>query len=171
MSDPWEIWRTDGGKGNPTWRIGAARPVELTAMKRYGVGVAATGPSMGVPRGSRVLATRNKYPGKGIPTVRGKAPWWIVVDLWWRKPDTSLPWPGFRVDWGIRTDTVHDADWVLERAVHVPAKRETKPDPGDETAAETHSTHAAEAMRIALPPLAIALVAAAILYADSKRLL
>jgi hypothetical protein len=173
MSDPWDIVRTDGGTGNPRWRIGAARPVELTSLTRYKDGTRA--PSLGVPRkGVTVLAERGRYPGDTLPTVRGKTPWWVVVDVWWRKPDTTLPWPGFRVTLlGYRQHTVVDADWVLERAVYVPPPVEVKPDPGDSTATEAHTEAAASAVRVALPPMLIVAGLALLAYSqlDPKRLL
>lgn len=164
---PWEIFRTDGGNGNPTWRVGNARPIELTHLSRY---ARARAPSMGVPRkGGVVLAERHRYPGDTLPTVSGQTPWWVIVDVWWRAPDTTIPWPGFRVTWlGARIDTVIDADWVLERAVFVPPSVEKKTDPGDATSAEEHAEHTTEILQWATPPALIIAGVALYLYADAK---
>lgn len=165
-SDPWDVIRTR--EKPPTWRIGAARPVELRALEQHERGT--TGPSMGTPSESGVLAERMSYPGKVLPTVRGQRPWWVLVDLWWRKPDTTIPWPGFRVGvLGQRWRTVVDADWVLERAEFVPGAAETLPDPGDETSLEEHAEHAAELAKVAIPPAVIVLAVAGVAYWRAKK--
>jgi hypothetical protein len=93
-----------------------------------------------------------KYPGGILPTVNAQTPWWVVVDVWWRKPDTAVPWPGFRVNWlGVRVETVTDADWLLERAVWVPPAKEKAPDPGDETSWERHSEEAGNVIQTGIP--------------------
>jgi hypothetical protein len=169
MSDPWDVIRTRTEP--PTWRIGAARPVELRALERY-ESVTTVGPPMGTPRERIVLADRMHYPGGVLPTVRGQHPWWVLLDVWWRKPDTTIPWPGFAVGLlGNRYRTVVDADWVLERAEFVPAAAETLPDPGDATSAEEHTERAAAAVLPALPWGLLLLGGLALYEAKRYRLL
>jgi hypothetical protein len=124
---------------------------------------------MGAPPNAITIAERARYPGGTLPTVRGQRPWWVLVDLWWRRPDTTIPWPGFAVsDWGFRRETVVQADWVLERGVYVPPAAETQQDPGDQTAASEHGGQAAETLSMVAPPVGLLLVGAALLYADYK---
>lgn len=155
---PWEILRTDSG-GNPKWRIGNARPVELVGLARYEPENPA-GPQLALPEGAQRIAERLQYPGPTLPTVAGKRPWWVLVDVWWRGPDTTIYWPGFRVNWlGNRVRTVVGADWALDSAAWVPDEEETKPDPGDQTSLGSHATTvsgaAAQALKFALPPVVL----------------
>lgn len=158
QSGPWEVFRTDDGSATPSWRIGEARPVTLVAIERYSPEV--TPPSLHPPPGAMMIAQRLRYPGDGLPTVAGQRPWWVVVDLWWRGLDVAIPWPGFAVNWlGVRTQTVIDADWVLDEAIWVPPAEEVTPDPGDETALSEHLGHAEQAaknaLRVTMPPLIV----------------
>ena len=156
---PWEIFRIDDGSGNPMWRIGDARPVELVGLERYELD-RNLGPKLELPDGAQILAERLQYPGPTLPTVNAQRPWWVLVDLWWRRPDATVYWPGFRVNWlGNRIRTVVDADWVLDTAAYVPPAAEVKPDPGDASSLAAHGERiqgaAKQLIKFSAPPLVI----------------
>jgi hypothetical protein len=102
---PWQ----EIGTGGNTFRIGSARPIEVLSVSK-------TEPAM--PKG-KVLADRNTYPGDGLPSVLGQAPWFVLIRLWWRAPDTELPWPSFTERFPLLPDlsTVNGQEWVLFNAV------------------------------------------------------
>lgn len=115
---PWQ----EIGTGGNSFRIGSARPVEVVSVTK-------TEPN--TPKGT-VVADRNTYPGDGVPTVLGQTPWWVLVRIWWRAPDTELPWPAFTERFPLLPDLdqVNGAEWVLAKAVIPDAV--TK-DPGEES--------------------------------------
>jgi len=117
MPAPWQ----EIGTGNNTFRVGSARPVEVLSIAHA---------SPNTP--GKVIADRNTYAGDGIPTVLGQKPWWVTVRLWWRAPDTTVPWPAFTSLFPALPDLdqVNGAEWVLWRAV-LPAKPAA--DPGDQS--------------------------------------
>lgn len=127
--DPWQIVVRTAPNGDPIpnqWRIGAARPIVAVAAEQG----FPPGPSVMLPAG-RVLGSRTTTTTPGIPTVSGTTPWYILVRFWWRQADTSIDYPGYRVDrMGFHHQTLDAADWLLDRAI-VPDAPD--PDPGSET--------------------------------------
>jgi len=114
---PWQ----EIGTGNNTFRVGSARPVEVLSI---------THAPANTP--GKVIADRNTYAGVGIPTVLGQTPWYVTIRVWWRAPDTTVPWPAFTSLFPALPDLdeVNGAEWVLWRAV-LPVKPTT--DPGDQS--------------------------------------
>jgi hypothetical protein len=156
MSEPWDIIRTS--REPPEWRIGHARPIRMVAAVQSERGKPAPMFPTSSMTGVRQIANRTAYPGEGIPTARGERPWWVLVEFWWRRPSTEIPWPGFRVDSiGRRVRTVTDADWVLDWAGWVSPEADTAPRPDDATSLETH---AATSLSAGLPVVAIVLLLA-----------
>jgi hypothetical protein len=113
---PWQ----EIGTGGKTFRIGSARPIEVLSVTK-------SEPSM--PAGT-VVADRQSYSGSGLPSVLGQTPWWVLIRIWWRAPDTELPWPSFTERFPFLPDLeqVNGAEWVLAKAV-IPATATT--DPGE----------------------------------------
>lgn len=118
MPAPWQ----EIGTGGKTFRIGSARPIEVISVTK-------TEPS--TPKGT-VVADRNNYPGDGTPTVIGQTPWWVLIRIWWRAPDTELPWPAFTERFPLLPDLeqVNGAEWVLAKAVFPDS---TAKDPGEQS--------------------------------------
>lgn len=126
---PWQ----EIGTGNKTFRIGSARPVEVVSVTK-------TEPTL--PKGA-IVADRNQYPGEGVPTVIGQKPWWVLVRIWWRAPDTELPWPAFTERFPLLPDLeqVNGAEWVLAEAVWPDA---TTADPGEQSWGSAQADRAAK---------------------------
>lgn len=129
MPAPWQ----EIGTGGKTFRIGSARPIEV-------VGVTKSEPAM--PAG-KVVADRNTYPGDGVPSVVGQTPWYVLVRIWWRAPDTELPWPAFTERFPLLPDLeqVNGAEWVLAKAVFPEAVNK---DPGEESWGTAQTERAAK---------------------------
>ena len=129
--------------GEHEWRVGAARPIQLVSVDRQ---------RPPYPPG-KVIASRETYPGEGIPFVSGTSPWFVVVRFWWRAATTEIQWPSLIARVGSLTGlnvadyTIDDADWVLDRAI-VPAS--TAKDPGDATWGKQQEDRAIEAAGTAL---------------------
>lgn len=123
--------------GPNEWRVGAARPVTLVSVER-------ARPSYPV---GQTIASRETYPGDGLPTVNGQTPWWVTIRFWWRAASTTVEWPsliarvGSLTGFNIADYSIDQADWTLDRAI-VP-KAPVK-DPGDATWAQAQE-HRAEA--------------------------
>jgi hypothetical protein len=109
--------------GSNEWRFGNARPVQLVDISRQ------AGPAL--PAGE-LLADRVQTVPRTVPTVRGKRPWWIVIRFWWRGPAGKIDYPAVRSGIIWPSYQLNDADWVLDRAVHVP-KDAAPADPGSAT--------------------------------------
>jgi len=156
--DPWQIVIRTAPDGDPIpnqWRIGAARPIVAVAASQG----FPPSPEVSLPPAARVLGSRTTTTSPGIPTVTGNDPWWIIVRFWWRQADTSVAYPGYRVDrLGFHHKTTDGADWLLDRAI-VP--KQPDPDPGSETwgvvigpaVVETIKEGAASVAKIGLPIL------------------
>lgn len=128
--DPWQIVVQTTPEGQPLneWRIGAARPIVAVRAARGRM------PPFGIPAASRVLGTRARTEGPTLPQVAGERPWWILVRFWWRQNDTSVRFPGYRVDpVGWHTVDWDNMDWLLDKAI-VPLVATA--DPGAETFGE-----------------------------------
>ncbi len=159
---PWQ----EIGTGNNTFRVGSARPVEILSISHAPPGSA-----------GKVLADRNSYAGEGIPTTIGQTPWYVTVRLWWRAPDTTVPWPAFTSLFPALPDLdqVNGAEWVLNRSV-LPAK--PSKDPGDEswgTAQKERAKKAAEelattATKVVVGTVALIVVAAVGVLVISKTI-
>jgi hypothetical protein len=126
---PWQEISTGGN----TFRLGSARPIEV-------ISVGKVEPAM--PKG-KVLADRNSYSGVGIPSALGQSPWFVLIRIWWRAPDTELPWPSFTERFPLLPDllTVNGQEWVLFNAV-VPEKANV--DPGDASWGKVQTERAAK---------------------------
>jgi hypothetical protein len=152
---PWQ----ELGTGGKTFRIGSARPVEVVSVSH----------DPPVVNAQKVLADRNAYPGDGIPSVVGQSPWYVTVKIWWRAPDTTIPWPAFTSLFPALPDldNVNGAEWALSRAV-VPAKVDV--DPGDASWGQTQVTRASEALKLGAGAIVIgvALVGGVILLLRRK---
>lgn len=130
---PWQ----ELGTGGRSYRIGAARPIEVVSITHSPPATAA----------QKVLADRNSYAGDTIPTVAGQSPWYVTVKLWWRAPDTELPWPAFTSLFPALPDlaTVAGADWTLNRAL-LPAKVDS--DPGEASWGSAQTDRAMDALKV-----------------------
>lgn len=137
-TSPWEIViQTSPEEDVREWRMGVARPVQALDARQ--------GAILPMPPG-RLIARRETVRMAGIPTVTAQSPWSILVRFWWRAPDTSVEWPGYRVDWlGVHHKDLAGADWILDRAIQPPP--EAAPDPGDATWGDTVGPIASDAVR------------------------
>jgi hypothetical protein len=123
--------------GTNEWRVGAARPVAMISVEK-------TRPNY--PAG-QTIASRETYPGMGIPTVAGQQPWWVTIRFWWRAATTTIEWPslvarvGSLTGFNLADYSIDQADWTLDRAI-VPAQPVA--DPGDATWAAAQGTRVEE---------------------------
>jgi len=147
---PWEPspWQ-EFGTGNKTLRIGNVRPLEVVSVSQT---------QQPRPKGE-LLADRNAYPGDGIPTVVGQRPWFVECRLWWRAPDTVVPWPAFVSLFPALPDlsNVNGSEWVLWAAVKPEAQAA---DPGDASWGAVQTERVVEAVDTALTGTAIFIAAA-----------
>jgi hypothetical protein len=129
MPSPWQ----EIGTGGKTFRIGSARPVEVVSVTK-------SQPSL--PAGT-VVADRNTYAGDGIPTVVGQAPWYVLIRIWWRAPDTELSWPTFTERFPLLPDLeqTNGSEWVLAKAV-IPTAQSV--DPGEQSWGSAQADRAAK---------------------------
>lgn len=150
--------------GPDEWRFGDVRPFKVTSVGRVE-------PNM--PLGTRI-ADRMRA-GDTIPTVVGRQPWYVRVELWWRAGPTTIAYPGVHEGLFGRRWQVDGADWVLDRSV-VPRAEHTR-DPGSQTWAEAQGDAAEAAIRAAADDLgrmlrpslgALGLLALAYLFASRK---
>jgi hypothetical protein len=124
--------------GQKEWRVGAARPIQLMSIDR----------ERPIYPAGKTFASRELYPGEGIPTVNGDKPWWVTLRFWWRAGETDIEWPtliahvGSLTGFNVADYTIDRADWVLDRAI-MPTL--TAKDPGDATWAEVQGKRVAEA--------------------------
>lgn len=121
--------------GTKEWRVGGARPVTLTSVERTRPNYAA----------GHTIASRETYPGAGLPTVNGQTPWWVTIRFWWRPASTTVDWPSLVARVGSLTGlnvadySIDQADWTLDRSI-VP--RVPIADPGDATWTESQAKRA-----------------------------
>jgi len=143
--------------GEKSWRFGAARPVRVMQVSKS---------EPMVPSG-RVLATREQSVPDTVPSVVGQRPWWVVAEIWWRAPDTTVDYPGLHEGLFGRSYQLNGADWVLDRAV-IPAG---STDPGDETWAHAETTAAAGAAGkvLATTGLGLAAILAGLFFWGRRR--
>jgi hypothetical protein len=119
--------------GPDEWRFGDVRPLKVTAVGREQ-------PNM--PAG-RLLGDR-MHAGPTVPSVVGKHPWWVRVELWWRGQPATIDYPGLHEGLFGRRWQLDGADWVLDRAVALPVEQQT--DPGAQTWGEAQGDAAADAI-------------------------
>jgi len=164
--DPWQIvveTTPEGDELPHQWRIGAARPIVASSASRGPLPDATTE----LPQAARVLGSRILTEEYGLPTVRGKNPWWIIVRFWWRQPDSEVDYPGYAVNAiGWHEHTTHEADWVLDKAI-VPAAPD--PDPGEETFGQIMGPRITESIKTAVSfgagtVVVLGLIAAAVYF-------
>lgn len=126
-SSPEEIFTT----GDHEWRVSAARPVRLLLTPSQ------TEP----PLAGSIVARREDL--EELPLLNASKPWYLAVEVWWRGPEATIPWPALQVTWaGTRQRDYTEADWLLLRSV-VPPGEAT--DPGDQTWLEDITDEAAAA--------------------------
>lgn len=127
---PWQEISTGGN----TFRIGSARPIEVISVSNKAEPL--------MPKG-KVVASRDKYPGAGVPSVMGQTAWFVLIRIWWRAPDTELPWPSFTERFPLLPDLsdVNGQEWVLFNAV-IPDKGTA--DPGDTSWGKVQAERAAK---------------------------
>lgn len=114
-SSPEEIFTT----GDHEWRVSAARPVRLLLT-----------PSQTEPPVSGAIIARREDLDE-LPLLRASKPWYLVVEVWWRGPEASIPWPALQVTWaGTRQRDYTEADWLLLRSFVPPGDAV---DPGDDS--------------------------------------
>lgn len=134
--------------GTNEWRFGSARPFRVLAISRTESGLLAA------PVGPIVADRHKSVPGT-IPTVQGQRPWWVLVRFDWRAPDTTIDYPAVREGLFGRSYELQAADWLLDRAVRLPAA-----DPDDRTWGDAMGDRAVAATdelgRVLLPSLGIA---------------
>jgi hypothetical protein len=117
------------------WRVSSARPVRLVATPSQSVAsfeasLTAAYPS---PTGGSIIARREDL--DPLPLLVASTPWYIALELWWRGPASTIPWPCLQVTWaGTRQRDYTEADWLLLRAFVPPG---TATDPGDATWGES----------------------------------
>jgi hypothetical protein len=146
-SSPEEVFPT----GNHTWRVSAARPVILLLTPSQ------TEP----PVSGSIIARREDL--EELPLLNASRPWYLVVELWWRGPAASIPWPALQVTWaGTRQRDYTEADWLLLRSF-VPPTEAT--DPGDDSWSGATSAAIGEGLRVLKSGLSTAALVVAGLFA------
>jgi hypothetical protein len=129
-ADALEIFET----GRLEWRIGAARPVKYVVEPTKEIQV--------LTAGAKVADSLDL---DMYPTIEAQTPWYMVVELWWRGPDTEIRWPALKVSGiGWRSWTLDRADWLLLQS-RIPEI--TAPDPGDQTWGEAVTDTALDALK------------------------
>lgn len=121
--------------GKLEWRVGNARPIEVLDVSRKA--------GQPLPDGE-LLADRVQTVPIRIPTVNGVKPWWVLVRFWWRGPEKTIDYPGVKQGLVWPRWSLTDADWLLDRAVHV--AEPDVPDPGAATWAEAMGDKAQSAL-------------------------
>jgi hypothetical protein len=120
------------------FRFGDVRPLQVMAASRKA--------GQAMPERD-LLADRTLTVPGFIPTVSGKKPWWVLVRFWWRGPAGRVDFPGVRRGLLWWEPSLVAADWLLDRAVHVPVGAPAAPpDPGGETWLPAVTSHATEAL-------------------------
>lgn len=105
---PLEVVASPGGERR--YYIGAARPVEVTAVSRE---------RLAMPSGE-VVARREDCPEPYMSHVSGVDIWYVLVEFDWRSDAVDVPWPRRRVNWlGWASDDKPEEpfDWLLLEAV------------------------------------------------------
>lgn len=120
--------------GPDTWRFGDVRPLKVTSVGKV---------EPNLP-GGRLLGDR-MHAGPTAPSVVGRSPWWVRVEFWWRGQPATIDYPGLHEGLFGRRWQLDGADWVLDRAVAVPAEHER--DPGGQTWAEAMGERAEAEIR------------------------
>lgn len=103
----------------------ARRQARAVMQKWFGEGGSALGsrsgaadlievgdPSTAKPRLGTVLQTRSQLPGPS-PLLRPGKIIYVPVSFAWRSQRTTMPWPTWRVDWGLGSQCPDQADWML----------------------------------------------------------
>jgi len=90
-------------------------------------------PSPTAMRPPRTLQTRSELPSPPLVKPGGIA--YVPVTFAWRARETSLPWPTWKVSWGLAGPCPQDADWMLA-AVGATNPRGLEPAPKERTTAE-----------------------------------
>lgn len=129
-ADALEIFET----GDHEWRIGAARPVRYVVRPTKTIQVLTAGESIA---DSLLLDT--------FANIEAQTPWYMIVEVWWRGPDTVIRWPALKViGIGFREWTLDRADWLLLQSRR-PFNAQV--DPGDQTWGEAVTDEALDALK------------------------
>lgn len=141
-----EVFTTSRAKEPLEWRVSAARPVRLLVPPTQSL--VALESSM-----TAALVTASPAGGEGkiiarredldpLPLLVASTPWYIALEVWWRGPASTIPWPCLQVTWaGTRQRDYTEADWLLLRSFVPPG---TATDPGAETWGEAEAANVAD---------------------------
>jgi hypothetical protein len=158
-----EVFSTEKKNAPLEWRVSAARPVRLVGVPSQSVAVLETALTTAYPSpsGGRVIARREDL--DPLPLLVANKPWYLALELWWRGPPATIPWPCLQVTWaGTRQRDYTEADWLLLRSF-VPAGTST--DPGDETWGEATEANVHQTVDEVKKQLSVGLMVAAVLAA------
>jgi hypothetical protein len=140
-----EVFSTEKKNAPLEWRVSSARPVRLlvpptqSLVELESSMTAALGTASPAGGEGHVIARREDL--DPLPLLVASTPWYIALEVWWRGPASTIPWPCLQVTWaGTRQRDYTEADWLLLRAFVPPG---TATDPGGETWGEAESANVA----------------------------
>lgn len=142
-SGPNELFAT--ASDPPEWRVSAARPVRLLVPPTQSLpemeSSLATELDSADPTGGDGHSVARREELDPLPILVATRPWYVVLEVWWRGPAATIPWPCLQVTWaGTRQRDYSEADWLLLRSFVPPG---TVADPGAESWGEAQETNAA----------------------------
>jgi hypothetical protein len=109
----------------------------------------------------RIIARREDL--DPLPLLVASTPWYLALDVWWRGPAATIPWPCLQVTWaGTRQRDYQEADWLLLSSFVPPG---VAVDPGDETWGEATSENVEAAVDEVKKQLTTGVVVALVLAA------
>jgi hypothetical protein len=159
-SGPNEVFATTSTP--PEWRVSAARPVRLLVPPTQSLpemeALLASALASADPSGGAGHSVARREELDPLPVLVATRPWYVALDVWWRGPAATIPWPCLQVTWaGTRQRDYSEADWLLLRSF-VPAGTAT--DPGAESWGEAVETNGSEAVDAFKKQLTVGLGAA-----------
>lgn len=167
-SGPNEVFATSSGDEPLEWRVSAARPVRLLghpvqSMAELGDVLTASllSSSTDSENPQKVIARREDL--DPLPLLVASKPWYLALDVWWRGPAATIPWPCLQVTWaGTRQTDYEEADWLLLSSFVPPG---AAVDPGDETWGDATAENVEAAVNQVKKQLSAGLIVAAVLAA------
>jgi hypothetical protein len=146
----------------PEWRVSAARPVRLLVPPTQSLpemeSLLADAIASSKPSGDDGHSVARREELDPLPILVASRPWYLALELWWRGPAATIPWPCLQVTWaGTRQRDYSEADWLLLRSIVPPG---TAADPGDESWGEAVEANASEAVDEVKKQLTVGLGAA-----------
>jgi len=168
-SGPNEVFATSSGDEPLEWRVSAARPVRLLGHPVQSMAELADVLTASLLSSStesetttqRIIARREDL--DPLPLLVASTPWYLALDVWWRGPAATIPWPCLQVTWaGTRQRDYQEADWLLLSSFVPPG---AAVDPGDETWGEATAENVEAAVDEVKKQLTTGVVVALVLAA------